>query len=202
MIRAFTRVALLALFFTSSILAEALIIDELLKPAVKKEINKISDELANKTGIKIFVIATNDKLPANMVEYTKRYDTNITKPYVIFVFAPATKRVGVIASNNNIASLYDAGEVKEQSIGVVRDTGDGNSDEDKYNIAILQSVSELADQIAKSKNVKMTTTMPNETHYIVNALRVLIWSGALVVLWIFGGRILFYKIFKRLRVGK
>ncbi len=202
MIRAFTRLALLALLFTNSILAEALIIDELLKPAVKIEVNKISNELAKKTGIKIFVIATNDKLPANMVEYTKKYDTNLTKPYVIFVFAPTTKRVGLISSNEEISSLYDSDEVKEQSIRVVRDTNDGNSDEDKYNIAILQSVSELADQIANSKNVKMTTTIPNETHYIVNVLRVLIWGGALAVFWIFGGQKLFNRIFKRNRIGK
>lgn len=202
MIRAFTRIALLALVFTAFTLGDAFIKDELTKPAIKTEINKISDELAKKTGIKIFVIATNDTLPKNLVEYTKQYDSNISKPNVILIFAPTTKRVGVVASSLEIQAMYDRSDVKDAFIDVVRDEGDGNTNEDKYNIGIYQSVSELADQIAKAKNVNMTTTIPNDTHYIVNVLRVLIWGGALAVFWIFGGRKLFYTIFKRNRIGK
>lgn len=198
MIRAFTRVALLALVVTSLSQGNSFIKDELTKPAIKNEINKISDELDKKTGIKIFVIATNDTLPKNLVEYTKQYSSNISKPNIILIFAPTTKRVGVVASSPEIQAMYNSSDVKDAFIGVVRDEGDGNTNEDKYSIGIYQSVSELADQIAKAKNVNMTTTIPNDTHYIVNILRVVVWCGALIVFWIFGGQ----KLYRRIRYGK
>lgn len=198
MIRAFTRVALLALVVTSLSQGNSFIKDELTKPAIKNEINKISDELDKKTGIKIFVIATNDTLPKNLVEYTKQYSSNISKPNIILIFAPTTKRVGVVASSPEIQAMYNSSDVKDAFIGVVRDEGDGNTNEDKYSIGIYQSVSELADQIAKAKNVNMTTTIPNDTHYIVNILRVVVWGGALIVFWIFGGQ----KLYRRIRYGK
>jgi len=198
MIRAFTRIALLALVFTTFTLGNAFIKDELTKPAIKTEINKISDELGKKTGIKIFVIATNDTLPKNLVEYTKQYDSNLSKPNVILIFAPTIKRVAVVASSSEIQAMYDSSDVKDAFINVVRDESDGNTNEDKYSIGIYQSVSELADQIAKAKNVNMSTTIPNDTHYIISVLRVIVWGGALIVFWIFGGQ----KLYKRIRYGK
>lgn len=148
------------------------------------------------------MIATNDTLPKNLVEYTKKYEGNISKPNVIYIFEPNSKRVGVVASSAEIQALYNASDVKDETINVVRDDSDGNTNEDKYNIGVYQSVSELADQIAKAKNVKMNTTIPNDTHYIVNILRVLVWGGALAVFWIFGGQKLYRKLIGYKKDGK
>ena len=150
----------------------------------------MADELKQKTGINEYLIATNDALPrgTSMVDYAKKFEVNLNKPYIIFIFAPHNQRIGIIPSSPELSNLYNEAEVKDAAINVVRDEYDGNSIEDKYNVAVVQAFSELADQVAKSKGVELTTTIPNETQWIVNFIRVFIYVGAIAVFWIFIGR--------------
>ena len=93
--------------------------------------------------------------------------------------------------------MYDKGDVQDATIDVVA-AKDKNSLEDKYNIGIVQGFSELADQIAKSRNVELTTTIPNETRYIIKVLQIVVIIGALLVFWMF----LFRPLFMRIKNGK
>ncbi len=190
MIKTYARLALLVLVFSSSLFASPIIKDELLKPKAKEKIIVMADELKQKTGINEYLIATNDALPrgTSMVDYAKKFEVNLNKPYIIFIFAPHNQRIGIIPSSPELSNLYNEADVKDAAIDVVRDEYDGNSIEDKYNVAVVQAFSELADQVAKSKGVELTTTIPNETQWIVNFIRVFIYVGAIAVFWIFIGR--------------
>jgi len=190
MIKTYARLALLVLVFSSSLFASPIIKDELLKPKAKEKIIVMADELKQKTGISGYLIATNDALPrgTSIVDYAKKFEANLNKPYIIFIFAPHNQRIGIIPSSPELSNLYNEADVKDTAIDVVRDEYDGNSVEDKYNVAVVQAFSELADQVAKSKGVQLTTTIPNETQWIVNFLRVFIYAGAIAVFWIFIGR--------------
>ncbi len=190
MIKTYARLALLVLVFSSSLFASPIIKDELLKPKAKEKIIVMANELKQKTGINEYLIATNDALPrgTSMVDYAKKFEVNLNKPYIIFIFAPHNQRIGIIPSSPELSNLYNEADVKDAAIDVVRDEYDGNSIEDKYNVAVVQAFSELADQVAKSKGVELTTTIPNETQWIVNFIRVFIYVGAIAVFWIFIGR--------------
>jgi hypothetical protein len=93
--------------------------------------------------------------------------------------------------------MYDKSNVLDATLGVVA-TKDKNSDEDKYNIAIVQGVSELADEIASSKGVKLTTTIPNETNEFIGYVKIPVYIGSLFVFWIF----VFRPLLTRIRNGK
>jgi len=190
MIKTYARLALLVLVFSSSLFASPIIKDELLKPKAKERIIVMADELKQKTGISGYLIATNDALPrgTSMVDYAKKFEVNLNKPYIIFIFAPHNQRIGIIPSSPELSNLYNETDVKDAAIDVVRDEYDGNSIEDKYNVAVVQAFSELADEVAKAKGVQLTTTIPNETQWIVNFLRVFIYAGAIAVFWVFIGR--------------
>ena len=190
MIKTYARLALLVLVFSSSLFASPIIKDELLKPKAKERIIVMADELKQKTGISGYLIATNDALPrgTSMVDYAKKFEVNLNKPYIIFIFAPHNQRIGIIPSSPELSNLYNETDVKDVAIDVVRDEYDGNSIEDKYNVAVVQAFSELADEVAKAKGVQLTTTIPNETQWIVNFLRVFIYAGAIAVFWVFIGR--------------
>lgn len=187
MIKTVAGFTLLVLVTSSFLIASPFIKDELLKPKAKELIISIADELKQKTGVNGYVIATNDALPrgASMVEYAKRFEENLSKPYIIFIFAPNNQRVGIIPSSEELRGIYNEADVKDAAIGVVRDKYDGNSNEDKYNIAIVQAFSVLADNVADAKGIRLTKTIPNETHWVVNILRVIIYTGATLVFWIF-----------------
>ena len=190
---------LLAFLLPLLLNANYFIKNDLLTPKASKIIEEIGDELSEKTGVHIYVIATNEAFPKemNLINYCKQFDSNLSKPYVILFFAPHNKRVGLIPSSKALRSLYDSGSVKDATIDVVA-SKDKNSKRDKYNIGIVQGYSELADQIADAKHVKMSKTLPNETRYIIGVLKYLVILGTILVLWIF----LIRPIYMRMKHGK
>jgi hypothetical protein len=208
MIKAKVRFALLALLLPLLLNATHILKDDLLKPEAATLIEQMGNELFQKTGINEYLVATNENFPErfNLVAYSKRYEANMSKPYVMLIFAPnalITKasgekgRVGVIPSSKALAGMYRKSDVLDATIDVVA-AKDKNSNEDKFNVGIVQGFSELADQVAEAKNVKMTTTLPNDTKTLIGYIKILVYIGALLVLWIF----LIRPIMVRIKDGK
>jgi hypothetical protein len=192
-----TRVgfALLALLLPLLLNASHFIKNDLITPEASKIIEEIGDELSSKTGINAYVAATNENFPEgfNLVAYSKKLDSNLSKPYIILIFAPNAVitaksqergRVGLIPSSGELRALYDDGSVKDATIDVIA-AKDKNTKRDKYNIGVVQGYSELADQIAEAKGVEMTKTIPNETRTIIGILKYLVIFGSILVLWVF-----------------
>jgi len=186
---------LLALLLPLLLSATHLLKNDLLNIKASKLIDDMGDELFLKTGVNVYVIATNEHFQEgyNLVTYSKKYDANMSKPYVLFIFAPYatiikdadTKgRVGIIPSSPEIKSLYHYDDVRDAAIDVVA-SKDANTDEDKFNIGIVQGYSELADNIAASKGIKLENTIPNNTGTVINILRVFVYFGSIIVLWVF-----------------
>jgi len=208
MIKVQVRFALLALLLPFLLNAAHILKDDLLRPEASKLIEQMGNELFTKTGMNEYVVATNENFPEkfNLVEYSKKYETNMSKPYVILIFAPnaiITKtsgqkgRVALIPSSKDIRDFYNKNDVMDATIDVVA-AKDKNTKEDKFNIGVVQGFSELADQIADSKNIEMTTTIPNETRYIIKVLQFIVIIGALLVFWMF----MFRPLYMRIKNGK
>jgi len=193
--KARVRVTLLALFLPLLLNATFTLKNDLLKLEAVQIIENIGTELQTKTGIHAYVIATNEHFPEryNLVEDTKKYEENMSKPYVLFIFAPyatitkkskARGRMGLIPSSDSVRSLYDYDNVRDAGINIVA-IKDSNTKEDKYNIGVLQAYSELADNIAASKDITLENTIPDEMGTMVMILRILIYSGTAMLLWLF-----------------
>ncbi len=199
--------ALLALLLPLLLNATSLLKNDLLNKAASDYIEQIGDELFAKTGVHGYVIATNEHFPEhfNLVAYSKRYDANTSRPYVMLIFAPNAiitaksqrkGRVGIIPSSKAIASMYDRGDVLDATIDVVASV-DKNKVEDKHAIGIVQGFSELADEIASAKGVKLEHTI-KETRQGIWVLQAVVLFGAAIVLWMFFLR----PILIRIRDGK
>jgi len=188
--------AILALtMFPLLLNATQILRNDLLKIEAVQLIDDIGMELQAKTGINAYVIATNEHFPErfNLIEYSKHYEANVSKPYVLFIFAPYATitnkaeirgRVGIIPSSDDVRKLYDYDDVRDAGIDVVA-IKDSNTDEDKFNIGVLQAYSVLADNIATSKDVALTKTIPDDTGTMITILRVVVYTGTLILLWIF-----------------
>jgi len=188
--------AILALcLFPLFLQANSLLKNDLLKIEAVELIETMGKELQSKTGVHAYAIASNEHFPEyfNLVAYSKLYEANLTKPYVLFIFAPyatITKkssthgRVGIIPSSELVRKMYDYDDVRDAAVNIVA-IKDSNTDEDKFNIAVLQGYSVLADNIAASKGLKLENTIPDEMGMMVNILRFLVYSGTAILLWIF-----------------
>lgn len=202
----------LAFFMLSSSLnATHILRNDLLKREAVILIENIGTELTQKTGVNAYLLATHEHFPQkyNLVEHMKQFDANLSKPYVLFIFAPfatiteksnARGRVGIIPSSETVRALYDYEAVRDAGIDIVA-MKDSNTAEDKYNIGILQAYSELADNIAKSKGVELKNTIPDDMGTMVNILRVFVYAGTAVLLWIFVFRGLWIKFKMRKEDG-
>ena len=204
---AILALCLLPLLLNAEQLSTHLIRNDLVNLDASKLIDTIGQELEEKTGLHAYIIATNEHFPErfNLVEYSKQYEAKLSKPYVLFIFAPyatitkkseAKGRVGIIPSSQQMRALYDYDDVRDAAINVVA-IKDGNSDESKFNVGIVQAYSELADELAQSKGVKLTKTIPNEMGLMMTILRILVYTGSLAVFWIFLLRPLWMRLQKK-----
>lgn len=172
--------------------------NDLLKIEAVQLIDKMGEELYAKTGVNAYVIASNEHFIErfNFVEYSKGYASKVSEPYVLFIFAPYAKitkksdargRVGIIPSSEKVRGLYDHDAVIDAGIDIIA-IKDSNTEEDKFNIGVLQAYSVLADNIAASKGLKLENTIPDEMGTIVTILRIFIYTGTAILFWIFAIR--------------
>ncbi|NKQ41904.1 MAG: hypothetical protein HF962_10110 [Sulfurovum sp.] len=208
MIKELARFALLASLLSILSPANLLLNDYLLTPKAEVVLDKISNELRQKSGISAFVIATTKKLEegANLYEYVKQYEGNASKPFVILVFAPnaiitqkakQTGRIGLIPSSQELKSYYKPDQVLRYFSEFIG-SNDSNSLQSKYDLSVLQAYSELADQLADSKGIVLTTTLKDESGWILKFFLWVVRIGAVLLFWIYFGR----PLYRRIRYGK
>ena len=193
------RVALLALLLTFSLSANYLINDHLISPKAGDVIEKIGSELSQKTGVHAYVIASNDRLEkrANLYEYVKKYVTKLREPWVALIFLPNNKRLGILVSDPKMKGWYEDGAVKRYAIDILG-SADSNSQQSKYDVAMVQAYSELADELAQHKGVVLEHTIKNEGQWLIKIITWMVYLGAVLVFWIYFGR----PITMRIRHGK
>jgi hypothetical protein len=74
---------------------------------------------------------------------------------------------------------------------------DKNKIEDKHAIGVVQGFSEMADQIASAKGVKLDSTI-KETRQGIWVVQAIVLLGAMIVFWMF----VFAPLYRRIRDGK
>ena len=202
------RIFILTIIFSIFSNASTILINDMLKKEVVSKIEIMAKELSDKAHINGYVIATNEpfKVGFNLVKYSKNFETNMTKPYVLLIFAPQSLithkskdrgRVAIISSSKKIKKMYNYSDVLDSVIDVIA-VKDSNIVEDKHNIGVLQGFSELCDEIADNLNIELKTTIPNDTKYFIFLLKILVYIGSILVLWMFMIR----PIIMRIKNGK
>ena len=190
---------MLALLLSLSLSANYLFNDHLISPKAAEVVEKIGSELKRKSGVHAYIIASNDRLPkrANLYEYVKKYEAKMQRPWVALLFLPNNQRLGILVSDPEMKSWYDDNEVKKYAIDILGST-DSNSQQSKYDVAMVQAYSELADELAAHKGVKLEHTIKNEAQWLIKGITWLVYLGAILVFWVYFGR----PIFMRIRHGK
>ena len=176
--------------------AHFLINDYVISPKAGVQIEKMGNELLQKTQIHVYTIATTDhiKQRANLYEYLSRYEDKLIRPYVVLLFAPNSHRIGLLASSDTIKKLYKANEVKRYAIDIIS-AEDSNSVQSRYDVGVVQAYSELADEIAQAKGVELATTIKDKYHWLIVLVRWVVLLGTLIIIWIYFG----HPIYQRMR---
>jgi len=164
--------------------AKSLFNDHLVSPKAADVIEKIGSEFRDKTSINEYLITTNDKIPrgVSVYDYIKKY--SISKPYVGIVFAPNSKRIHVVSSDKELLKKLDKGKILDYAIKVIA-SKDSNSIQSKFDVGLVQAFSELADQVANTKGIKLKNTIKAGGRWVLKIVNTLIIVGSLIVIWIY-----------------
>ncbi len=189
------RFALLTLLLSFNLYANYLFNDHLISPKAADFIEKMGSELKQKSGVNSYIITTNDKLDRgiSVYDYIKKYSSSLSKPYVAIVFAPNSRRIHLVAEPKEQLNSLDKDEILDYAIKVIA-SEDKNSNQSKYDVGMVQAYSELADEVAKSKGVELTTTIKDGTSWVLRVVNSLIIIGSLIVIWIYFIAPLFRKL--------
>jgi len=173
------------LLFTLSLNAQYLYNDHLISPKAADKIEAMGNELYDKTQVNAYVIATNDKLErgVSVYEYLKKY-SGIREPFAAIVFAPNSQRLHLVASNKELLIELDRDKILDYAINIIA-SKDSNSVQSRYDLGIVQAYSELADEIAQIKGIKLQNTIKEGGRGILTVINTIIIIGSLFVIWMF-----------------
>jgi len=176
---------LLLLLLTNFLNANFIFNDHLVSPKAADVIEQIAKELKDKTSINGYLITTNEKIErgVSVYDFIKRY-SSIKKPYVGIVFAPNSKRIHIIASSKDMLKSLDKSKILNYAIKVIA-SKDSNSLQSKYDVGLVQAYSELADEVASTKGVKLNSTIKDSGGWVLKIVNSLIIIGSLIVIWIY-----------------
>ena len=199
---------MLACLLSLTVSAKFLVNDYLITPKAEAVLDQMSNELTKKTGLSAYVIATTAKLKqgANLYEFVKQYESNTSKPYVILIFAPnaiitagasQTGRLGLIPSSATLKKYYDPSKILGNFSAFIG-SNDSNSLQSKYDVALLQAYSEMADELAASKGVTLEKTLKDKYGWITKIFLWIVRIGTVILFWIYFAR----PLYMRIRYGK
>ena len=181
------RFIILALLFPLFFLnAKFLINDHIVSPKAADFIEKMGNELASKTKINGYIITTNSdiKRGVSVYEYIKKYGNSLQEPFVAIFFAPNSKRIHLISTPKSLKEKLDSGEILDYAIKVIA-SEDKNSRQSKYDVGLVQAYSEMADEIANFKGVKLDSTIKAGGSWVLKIVNTLIIIGSLIVIWVY-----------------
>lgn len=190
-LRGFFQRAFFALFLLSTLLfgaAENFIIlnENILPKKTIEKINAIGNELYQKTGVGVYVAVVKKMPTKKIVDFERELSKKLPKTYVLLTLSVSDKKVDIISSQD-LQKSFDKEEIlsplpwKGSIIPLL--TAHFKNQNAAIEAAILNGYSEIAEQIAKHKNVNLKEAIGNTNRNIYYWLRILFYSiMALIVL--------------------
>ncbi|MCK9492150.1 MAG: 3-dehydroquinate dehydratase [Sulfurimonas sp.] len=213
--------ALTLIFFTSLLQSkEYLYKDEVIfNPAFNQEINKLGSELYEKTGISLKLVMLRE-LPngKNIVEYEKELMQNFNEPTILLTFSELDMRVDILANPASLYEYFDKKQVlspissraqafvialinmdfSDMSSGgtilplLAQKAKDGEQ-KGKYSGSMFNGYADIAEQVAKSKNVVLENAVGSANQTSILVVKVLFYGVILYALLIYIKRKIYPK---------
>lgn len=192
----------IALFLIFSTICEAKFIlqnDQILNEKVINELETIGAELQEKTGVGLYV-ATWQSLNGQNSAPTVSQDINqilnqkaqiltenLTKPYILLVLTQKEHKVKIYNSAET-DKLFDKAQVLSPmpNRGTIIPLLVTHKGKDVYNAAILNGYADIADQVAKSQNIELISSIGNANKDVMNFVRFIFYG---VIIFALGGYI-------------
>lgn len=185
--------AALIIFLSTALSANYLYKDEVVfLDYVTQDINKIGKELQEKTGIGVYVVVLKE-LPEGMhiVDYEKQIMPELKEPAIVLALSELDKKIDIFARPKSLYKLID----KEQILSPMPNSGTilpiltmkakKATTAEKFGAAIQNGYTDIAEQIADSKHVKLVSAPGNANKEVFLVLRIIFYGFLLYALYLF-----------------
>ncbi|EAJ5687098.1 hypothetical protein L8Y03_05350 [Campylobacter lari] len=157
--------------FATFLQAEILLNENILNTFVEQNISTTSKEIKKTTGVDI-ALALSDK---KSFDELKKYESNLTKPYILLVLSKASHRVDIFASEDAMKYFDKEGVLSPYpEKGTILPILANPKQKDIYNAAIFNGYADIADQIMSYFNLK--PYYGNSNKDTLNIMRILIYG--------------------------
>lgn len=173
----------LAMFFSLCLplFASSVIYNEnMLSQKVVLELDKIGAELYKKTNIKLLVSIANQ---TSFEEALKKADL-IKEPYILLVLSKSSHKLDIRVKPAKVLELFDKEAVLSpfSNEGTILPLLASNKGKDIYNAAILNGYADIAERVAKSKDIKLQSSIGDANRSTLDVLRFIIYGTVLLAL--------------------
>ncbi|HRF56488.1 MAG TPA: TPM domain-containing protein [Campylobacterales bacterium] len=181
---------LLPLLASIALAKPEIINQNIIKKDAADKINQLSQELYSKTGVSI---ATHliEQADGGILEYEKNISSSLKTPFALVVLSAKEQKVDMVVSDD-LKSIVDKNNILNTYIIPLLAVQDKNSLEAKYSAAVLNGVAEIADEVAKSKNIELESSIGSGSRDFMQALRIFFYGTI-----IFAVGFYIYGAFKR-----
>lgn len=206
---------ILSAIFSFSLHAEFLYKDDVVHhEKFANEINKIGQELFDKTGISLYLVMVRDlEQNQSTVDFEKSLIRQLKEPFVVLTFVELQKKVDILARPKSLYKDFDKKQVLSPSatfigavvsavmfgrswddfkeifgnyggtiLPILAERAKGKKIVEKYSVAMYNGYTDVADQIAASKGVKLSSSAGNGSKYFLDILRLVFYGIILYAL--------------------
>lgn len=146
---------------------------ELIDPRSVKKIDEIGNELYQRTGVNVYIYAKDTykqgewEDTAEKIGFMKTYESNITvglkAPYALLSLSIDDTHINLLNSPE-LSSVLDKNDILDNYIVPLLASKDKNALYAKVSAAVLNGYAQIADNIAESQGIKLTSSIGNEGH--------------------------------------
>lgn len=183
MLKAF-KIGILSLFFCTLALGKSYVLENQ-NQLIKKTtdfIEVLSDEVFEKTGVSMYVVALEGLEGTNLEEKEQIYLQNLKEPFVL-LFLCVKKKINIIASAE-AEKLFDKRVVYWDYIVPLIPKSDKDLTQQSISAFLLNGFVDIADRIAQSQNLELEHSFPKQNKG-QSVVRIVLYVMLFVLLLLF-----------------
>ncbi|WDL75237.1 TPM domain-containing protein [Helicobacter winghamensis] len=180
------KIGFFSLFFYSFLVAKPYVLEnqnQLIDKTVAF-VEILSDEVYEKTGVSLYVVALKDLGSKNLQEQERFFIQNLKSPYVLLFFTQFEKKINIITSAE-AEKMFDKKEIYWDYIVPLIPKKDDDLTPQNISAFLLNGFVDIADRIAEYHGVELEHSFPKQNKGVQIAVRTLLYVMLFVILLLF-----------------
>ncbi|EEO25429.1 hypothetical protein [Helicobacter winghamensis] len=180
------KIGFFPLFFYSFLFAKPYVLEnqnQLIDKTVAF-VEILSDEVYEKTGVSLYVVALKGLGSKNLQEQEQFFIQNLKFPYVLLFFTQFEKKINIVTSAE-AEKMFDKKEVYWDYIVPLIPKKDAELTPQNISAFLLNGFVDIADRIAEYHGVELEHSFPKQNKGVQIAVRTLLYVMLFVILLLF-----------------